>query len=747
MPTASRSPRRYLLVCFQSALVCALILTFAGRGQAATKSEASPARPSLNFELDVMPVLTVAGCNQGACHGKSRGQNGFQLSLLGFDADFDYATIVKEGRGRRVFPSAPEESLLLRKAAAQVPHGGGERLPLGSANYETLRLWIERGMPRALPTDPVVKRIAIAPSERPLAVRAEQPLTVTAHYSDGSMRDVTTLAAYQSNETAVAAISQAGVIKAGSLPGETAIMARYMGHIATWTVVIPQESKVPANVYASLPRYNRIDDAVWKKLAQLGITPSPPANDATFLRRATLDIIGRIPTPEEVRVFLADKSPDKRERLIDSLLGRLEYADYWANKWADLLRPNPYHVGVKATFNFDAWIRDAFRQNMPYDQFVRELVTAQGSTWTNGAVTMFRDRRKPDELTTLTTQLFLGIRLDCAKCHHHPFEVWGQDEFYGMAAYFSRVGFKGTGISAPISGGEEMIFTRTSGSVTHPLTGAEVAPKPLFGEATPAEGEDPRVTLARWMTSEKNPYFANVAVNRVWTELMGRGIVEPVDDLRATNPPTNAALMNVLAEEFRAGKYDLKKLIRTITTSYVYGLSSLPGDHNVTDARNYSRHYRVRLRAEVLLDAVCDATESPESYDALPPQSRAMALWTHRGNSLFLDAFGRPDPNQDPPCERTPDTTMVQALHLMNAPALHQKVTSDTGRAAKLAASDKSSREIVEELYLASYSRLPTAEELAATEKLFPTDKAGRRTMTEDLLWALLNSPEFIFKD
>ena len=310
--------------------------------------------------------------------------------------------------------------------------------------------------------------------------------------------------------------------------------------------------RVPDAAYAKLPRNNFIDGLVWQKLQQAGVTPSPPADDAKFLRRAYLDVIGRLPKPDEARAFLADKASDKRARLIDALLARPEYADFWANKWADLLRPNPYRVGIKATLNFDGWIRDAFRRNLPYDQFVRELITATGSTWTNGAATLFRDRRSSDEITTIVSQLFLGVRLECAKCHHHPFEVWGQDDFYGMAAYFARVGYKGAGISSPISGGEEIIFVAPSGLVKHPLTGQPVAPKPLFGTAPAVDAEhDPRAALAGWITSDDNRLFAQVAVNRVWTELMGRGIVEPVDDLRATNPPSNAPLIEALAEDFR----------------------------------------------------------------------------------------------------------------------------------------------------------------------------------------------------
>ncbi len=702
----------------------------------------------VTFERDLLPILTRAGCNAGACHGKARGQNGFALSLLGYDPDFDYQAITQEARGRRVFPAAPEQSLLLRKASAQIAHGGGKRLPEGSADYEALRRWIGAGMPRTPPDAPKLTRITVEPSDRILAAQGEQQLLVTAHYTDGSTRDVTHLSRFQSNESAIVAVNTDGLIQAWPLPGEAAVMARFMDQFAVCSISIPLAGAVPADLYAKLPRYNFVDGHVWDKLQRLGITPSEPAGDAAFLRRVYLDVIGRLPTPKDVRAFLADRAQDKRARLIDHLLERPEYADYWANKWADLLRPNPYRVGIKAVYNLDAWLRDAFRKNMPYDKFVREILTAKGSTFRNGAAVLFRDRRTPDELTTIVSQLFLGVRLECAKCHHHPFEVWGQDDFYSLAAYFARVGRKGVGLSPPISGGEEIIISGTRGEVRHPITNQVLAPRPLAGKPeTYEEGRDPRERLAAWVTSDDNPYFARVIANRVWADLMGRGLVDPVDDLRATNPPSNGPLLDALAADFRAQNYDLKKLLRTILTSYVYGLSSVPTPRNLADTRNYSRHYRQRLRAEVLLDAISDITQVPETFAAAPPRTRAMELWTVRTQSVFLDSFGRPDPNQDPPCERTSDTTVVQALHLMNSPDLHRKVTADTGRAAALAKSTKMPAEMVEELYLLVYSRPPTAEERADCVKLFEEKGVTRRQVTEDLLWALMNTPEFVFKD
>lgn len=704
--------------------------------------------PAVTFERDVQPWLTRLGCNAGACHGKARGQNGFQLSLLGFDRDFDFAALTQEGRGRRIFPAAPENSLLLLKPSGQMAHGGGKRMEKGSTAYEVLRRWIAAGTPRTPSDAPTLQRISVNPAECILANHGEQQLIVTAHYSDRTTQDVTYLTTFQSNESVIASVNADGRIKAGPLPGEAAIMARFMEKFAVCNVAIPLAGSVAPDVYARLPRRNFIDGHAWTKLQQLGITPSEPAPDATFLRRACLDVIGRLPTADEARAFLADKSTNKRTLLVDRLLERPEYGDHWANKWADLLRPNPYRAGIKAVFNLDGYLRDAFRKNKPYDQFVREIITAQGSTFRHGPAVVFRDRREPDEITTMVSQLFLGVRLDCARCHHHPFEIWGQDDFYSFAAYFARLGHKGQGISAPISGGEEIIYTAPSGAVKHPVTGKVLSPRPLFGKAPALDPErDPRRALADWIVSPDNPYFARVIVNRVWADLMGRGLVEPVDDLRATNPPSNGPLLDALADDFRKNGHDLKKLLRTIMASHVYGLSSLPGDRNSADTRNYSRHYRQRLRAEVLLDAVSDVTGVAESFAAMPPGSRAMELWTVRSQSVFLDSFGRPDPNQDPPCERTSDTTVVQALHLMNSPNLHRKVTSDTGRAALLAAGTKTPREIVDELYLLVYSRWPTDEERQSCLKVFETSGRTRRQATEDILWALINTPEFIFKD
>ncbi|QDT54215.1 hypothetical protein Pan44_22420 [Caulifigura coniformis] len=705
-----------------------------------------PEAPTVTFEADVQPLLTRLGCNSGPCHGKSRGQNGFALSLLAFDQDFDYAAIVQEGRGRRIFPSAPDQSLLLQKASGKAPHGGGKRLEAGSPHYQLIRSWIESGAPRTPADAPTIVRVVVEPATQQLAAGESVQLRAIAEYTDGRRRDVTDSAAFQSNDRTVATVSDDGLLKAGALSGETAVMARYLSHIAVCTVTIPLPGKIPDEQYAQLPRHNQVDELVWQKLKTLGMLPAERVDDAKFHRRAYLRAIGRLPSVDETRAFLADTGADKRVRLIDQLLDRPEYGDFWANKWTDLLRPNPYRAGIKAVWNMDAWLREAFRTNKPYDEFVRELVTAQGSTWKNGATVMFRDRPSPVEIGSSVSQLFLGVRLECAKCHHHPFEIWSQDDFYGFASFFARVGHQG-GLSPPISGTEEVIYTLPKGQVTHGRTGAGVDPKTLNGETLALSAdEEPREILAEWMTSDKNPWFAKVMANRVWGELMGVGIVDPVDDLRATNPASNDPLLNFLAEDFRSHGYNVKHLIRTIMTSHVFELSTVPTERNASDLRNFSRYYRQRMRAEVLLDGVNDVLGTTDDFGAMPPESRAMQLWTHRSSSLFLDTFGRPDPNQDPPCERTSDVTTPQILHLMNSPTLNEKISKDDAQPAKLAASDRPVAELVEEVFLRVYSRMPTNSEVATASELL-ADPKNRRAGMEDLFWALLNTPEFYFVD
>ncbi len=700
-----------------------------------------------HFERDIEPILTARGCNGGGCHGKSGGQNGFALSLFGFDPDLDHRSIVSGSRGRRLAPAAPLDSLLLQKATGAVPHGGGRKLDPDGDDTRLLARWIAAGAPRGAPDDARLERITLDPPPRSLAPGETVALAVTAHYSDGSSRDVTATSAWHASEPALLDVRD-GQVRAGGHVGEATVMARHVGRIATWTAPVVRPGSVDAAAYAALPRRTPFDEPVWRKLAAMHLLPSGQAAESTLLRRTSLDLVGRLPTPEESRAWLADTAPDKHARLVERLLERPEYADFQANKWADLLRPNPYRVGIKATLALDTFLRDSFRANLPYDEFVRRLLTATGSTWRDGATTMFRDRRGPDEIVTMASQLFLGVRLECAKCHQHPFESFSQDDFYSLAAFFGRVTYRGTGLSPPISGGEETIAVALSGEVRHPLSGAVLPPRPLGG--APLEipaGEDPRARLVDWLVSPDNPYFHRAAVNRIWGELFGVGIVDPVDDFRATNPPSNPELLDALVAEFRAVGTDQKRFLARVLASAVYDRASLPEGDNATDARDFSRHYRRRLRAEVLADAIDDVTGSPSAYAGHPSGSRAVQLWTHRAPATFLDVFGRPDPNQDPPCQRDPDATVVQSLHLMNSADIEAKIAAEGGRAARLAESAAAPAEIVEELYLACYCRFPTSAERESLAALFGAEGSSRRRAAEDILWALVNSPEFVFVD
>jgi hypothetical protein len=503
---------------------------------------------------------------------------------------------------------------------------------------------------------------------------------------------------------------------------------------------------LPDSLYATLPVNNQIDRLVYGRLKKLGLAPSEGCPDSEFIRRASLDAIGTLPAPEQTREFLADTSLDKRNKLIDRLLEQPAYADHWAVKWGDLIRGNPSRVGVKPVYLLDLWLRETFRQNKPYDEFVRELLTAQGSTHRYGPAALFRDKREPAEASAFVSQIFLGVRLECAKCHHHPNEKWAQSDYYQLAAYFAEVKHKGQGISAPISGEPEFIWHAPGGEVKHPVTGEVLKPQPPGGPPAQIEaGRDPRAVLVDWMTSTNNPFFARAIVNRVWAQFFGRGIVDPVDDFRASNPPTNEPLLDWLAHDFVSHGYDLKQLMRTIMQSRVYQLSSLPNQYNLADTKNFSRAYRRRLPAEVLLDAVSHVTGTMDSFSGMPPGARALETWNHKLESEFMDAFGRPNSSAECPCERDTKPSVVQALHLMNSNKLQNKLASVDGRAKKLAESKLSEKEIITELYLATWSRFPLDEELRLALAVYSAKDATRQTATEDVMWALINSAEFVF--
>ena len=742
---------------------------------------AARSRP-LSFTNDVMPVLMKSGCYVGACHAKQGGQNGFQLSVLGFDPETDYRSVARQGDARRVNRAEPGKSLLLTKPTLGLPHAGGRRFDESSPEYRLLARWIAEGATFEQPAEPKLVRLEVEPKERVMAPKGTQHLLATAFYSDGSRRDITHDADFRSNEEGIAAVEN-GVIRASELAGEAAIMTRYMGQVAVSQVTVPLKQPVSAEAYTRLPRQNYLDDLVYRKLSQLNLLPSGLCDDATFHRRAYLDLIGTLPTPAETRAFLAEcdvelgmhhgdtetrRTEDKegaaaasptlpnprtsirsvekqpalkaRAHLVETLLNRPEYADYWGMRWVNLLLVDRDPLFPKGAYAYDHWVREAFRTNMPFDRFARDVVTASGETYRDGPANFYRALATPIEQAKSISQLFLGVRIDCAQCHHHPNERWGQDDFYSMAAFFARVKRKGA------SEFEQVVYAGPDGEVKHPKTDQVMPPKPLGG-ALPqiGEDEDRREALARWMTAPENPYFAKEIVNRTWALMMGRGIVEPVDDMRLTNPGTNEPLLEALAKDFVAHGYDLKYLLRTIAASAAYQRSSVATTNNAKDSRNYSRFYVKRLIAEVLLDGIGQVTGVPETFSGHPSTTRAIQMWDNKLPVEFLDVFGKPSRLSVCECDRPADGSVTQVLHLMNSTAIQSRLVSEAGTVSRLEKSMLTPEQIVEELYLTVYSRLPSPEETKAAQSAFTRDKATRRAAIEDLMWVLLNSPEFIF--
>jgi hypothetical protein len=704
--------------------------------------------PPINFANQVVPIFTKLGCNSGGCHGKASGQNGFRLSLLGFEPTLDYETLVRESRGRRLFPAAPEESLLLKKAIAKMPHGGGRRLEPNSHEYRLIARWIASGMPMGQKEDPTVARIEVYPPQRTLARGGKQQILVTAHYTDGSTEDVTRWAQYQSNEIEVATVADAGRVEARDQSGQAAIMARYQGQVAVFRATVPLG--LPISQYPSFPATNFIDTLALKQWQTLGIVPSEPCSDAEFLRRASIDIIGSLPAAAEVQAFVADTDPAKRAKLIDSLLDRPEYAAFFATKWADILRnKREGNAQLQAgTYRFFEWIRRNLAKNTPYDQLAREVLAASGTPESAPPVVWYRKLRSPDAFVDDTAQVFLGMRLQCAKCHHHPFERWSQDDYYGFAAFFARVGRKPTAASLRAGRMDEAIFNARSGAVNHPKTGQVMTPKGLGGEVVKVSTvEDPRQKLVDWMAQPQNPYFARALVNRYWAHFFGRGIVEPIDDMRLTNPAANPELLDALADDFVKAHYDLKHLIRTICTSRVYGLSSLPNEYNAKDKQNFARHYPKRMTAEVLLDAISQVSGVPTPFGGLPAGTRAIELPDESVGSSFLDTFGRPKRDTACECERVTDASLGQSLMLLNSNDVQQKLAASSGRAEALAKDPRPDPEKIEELFWAAFARAPSRAELVTATEHILSHKDKKKEAYEDIVWALVNAKEFQFND
>lgn len=696
----------------------------------------------VSFLNDVMPAVNKAGCNIGVCHAKAGGgQNGFQLSVLGFDPLDDYEHLVKEGRGRRLFPNEPERSLILRKASGQVPHGGGIRLPMTSEGYATLREWIRQGAPFGSENEPKLVSFEVQPSRGTVKQRSEQPLKAIAKYSDGSERDVTGMAVYESNDPAMAEVSGTGLVKVLDLSGKFSVMVRYQGKVAVFSASVP----LGAPVESVPPSKNFVDELVFANLKELGIPPSPVCDDATFLRRVTLDIGGRLPTDEEAKAFLASTASDKRDQVIDELLRGPDYADFFANKWTALLKNRRDDASdIVSNFAFYAWVRDSLLANKRYDQFVRELLGSTGTVIGNPPVAWYKRVKEPKEQIEDVAQLFLGVRMQCAQCHHHPFERWSQDDYYSLAAFFTQVGRKPSGVR-----GEDLIFhKRGMATATNIKTGIALKPAAL-GDAIPpiAPDEDPRLKLADWMGNSTNPFFAKALVNRYWKHFFQRGLIEPEDDIRDSNPPTNPELLSALEKHFIASGFDLKELVRTITRSNAYQLSATTNQHNVADRQNYSRYYPRRLQAEVMLDAIDRVAGTQTDFANLPPGTRAVALPDNSYNrqSPFLRVFGRPEGESVCECERVQTSSLAQSLHLMNAGDIKGKLASPTGRAERLAKDTRPPEERIKELYLAAFAREPRPDELKTALDYLAEPGTAANANFQDLIWALINTKEFLF--
>jgi hypothetical protein len=710
----------------------------------------------VRFGLDVVPILTRLGCNGGGCHGKASGQNGFMLSLLGFEPEFDYRTLVLEDRGRRVFPADPDRSLILLKATASVPHGGGRLIDRSSDDYSLLRDWIAQGARPPAKDDPSIERIEVSPAESILGMNLTYSLKVTAYLTDGSKRDVTRRSVYQVNEPGVAAVESDGTLKTLSKPGLVAVMARYGDKIATFRGAVPfvSDTKEKRRIESELDdleskvsksMVNRLLFRQWKRL---GIIPSTPADDATFLRRATIDICGSLPTPEEIAAFLADSSPDKREKLIQRLLDSPEYADYFAVKWADILRNRGGGYSTSrqraGTTLFAGWIRDSLADNKPYDRFVAELLTATGSQAENPPTVWYRAVRKSTDYVESVAQAFLGVRIQCAQCHHHPSEAWSQSDYYGLAAVFARVGRKGGFADAEVPT-DETIYLAERGEIRHPRTGEVELPRALgTGPFRIGPSDDPRLELAGWMAEPSNPFFARTMVNRVWAHFLGRGLIHPVDDARSTNPPTDPELLDALAADFAANGYDVKRLIRTIVTSHAYGLSSEPSAGNRGDSQTFARYYPRRMTAEVLLDGISQVLEVPTPFPGLPTGTRAIQLPDENVAAPFLDIFGRPARQTACECERVDAPSLNQALELVNSAEIQRKLTAPDGLASRLASGASSPEEIARTAFVRILGRPPRPDE-SKTAVAYLASEPDRGEACRSLLWSLIATSEFLF--
>ena len=704
---------------------------------------------SWSFRNHVLSVMTKAGCNSGPCHGSAAGQNHFKLSLRGYSPEADHETLMHEALGRRVLPLAPAHSLLLLKPTLTLPHGGGKRIAVDSAGYQILSEWIAAGAPPPDRSDPRVERLDILPPHVTLGRGGEHQLLVQAFFSDGHVEDVTRWVKYNSSDAGTVQVGPEGKVKAEA-KGEAEVSVWYLNQVASTRITVPFRQLTDPKPYLEAPRHGAIDDLVLGKLQELGLPPAAPSSDSHFIRRAYLDAIGLLPTAEETKAFTATTAPNKRAKLIDSLLARSDFVDFWAYKWSDLLLVSSSRMSPPATRAYYNWIRGAVAENRPWDQLVRQLVTAQGSNLENGAANYYvlhDDAAKVAENVTLT---FMGLAIACARCHDHPLDRWTQDDYYSLSSYFSRVGRKNG------DAGQTIVFRAGAGDVVHPRLGAPLPPRPLGARrAASVSGRDRRQDFAEWLTSGDNPYFARSIVNRIWHHFMGRGLVDPVDDLRDTNPASNEALHKMLAADFVRTGFDVKELIRTIMNSAAYQSSSGGRQEGFEDDKYYSRFVLRRLPAEVILDIISQVTGTSTEFPGYPPNTRSLQLPDSQVRSYFLTVFGRPKRKINSHAERVKDTTVSQALHLINSEALHQKLRNPLSTLEKLLAKGLPDREIVSEIFWMSLSRAPEAEELDRILQAVSGARKGaqtshradqiRRDVLEDFFTGVLMSKEFLF--
>jgi hypothetical protein len=710
----------------------------------------------VSFRNHVQSVLAKTGCNSGACHGAAAGKNGFKLSLRGYDADADWFMITRQARGRRIVPDDPARSMLMTKPTAAIPHKGGVRFEVGSPEYNTLVRWVAEGAPPPKADDARLEKLEMLPAKLVLKPGMKQRILVRAHFSDGHVEDVTRLVKFSSSDESVAQIDQMGRLNVMG-EGEGFVSGWYLSQNVVATVTVPYQRPVDAKVFAEAPRRNFIDELVLKQLMRLNLPPSPPASDEEFLRRVYIDTIGTLPTADEARTFFADASPDKRERLIDRLLGRPEFVDYWAYKWSDLLLVSSEKLSPTAMWAYYHWIRQQVAQNTPWDGFVKNIITARGSTLENGAANFFVLHPDAADLAETTSQAFLGMSIGCAKCHNHPLEKWTNDQYYGMANLYSRVKVK----SAP-GDGNALVFTVDRGELLQPNQGQAQPPRPL--DSAPMAFDDTgdrRDYLADWLVSPENPYFARAITNRIWANFLNVGLVESVDDLRLTNPASNEELLAAAANYLVENKYDIKALMRLILSSATYQRSSRTLPENAVDRRYYSRYYARRMMAEVLLDGISQVTGVPTQFyresgdrrnrnigglgDPYPSDLRAIQLPDANVLSYFLKSFGRAPRHLTCECERTDEPSMVQVLHLSNGDTINEKLAAKGNRIDQVLKAQAPNERIVEDAYLSTLARLPTAgEQEKLVKALGEAPAEERRVAIEDLYWSLLSSKEFL---